>query len=204
MLDGEKVKQYKEIPGFFGYRVGNDGSVWTRRKKGGNNPTFGRLNENWKLMKIHYNSDGYCAVNLDRNGRNHRCLVHRLVLEVFIGPCPRGMEACHYPDADKTNNHLENLRWDTHKENAKDRYRDRLPIIDKCCRRCGKIKLLDEFCKDKRSVDGHGQRCRRCCTQVETDRLRRDPQARAKRRIYNRLYMRKWKKKGREVGVGSS
>jgi len=46
-------------------------------------------------------------------------LVHRLVLEAFVGPCPDGMEACHL-DSDKTNNRVSNLRWDTHLENMRD------------------------------------------------------------------------------------
>jgi len=45
--------------------------------------------------------------------------VHRLVLEAFIGPCPDGMECCHY-DGDPSNNCIENLRWDTRKENIRD------------------------------------------------------------------------------------
>lgn len=54
-------------------------------------------------------------------GKNHR--VCRLVLEAFVGPCPFGMESCHFPDRDTTNNRLENLRWDTRRANAMDRDR---------------------------------------------------------------------------------
>ena len=46
--------------------------------------------------------------------------MHRLVLAAFIGPCPEGMEACHFPDSDPNNNNLGNLRWDTRKENIHD------------------------------------------------------------------------------------
>ncbi len=47
-------------------------------------------------------------------------LVHRLILEAFVGPCPRGKESCHFPDRNPTNNRLENLRWDTHAANGRD------------------------------------------------------------------------------------
>jgi len=47
-------------------------------------------------------------------------LVHRLVLEAFVGPCPDGME-CRHLDSDPLNNHVGNLRWGTPKENADDR-----------------------------------------------------------------------------------
>lgn len=49
--------------------------------------------------------------------------VHRLVLLAFVGPCPPGMQGCHHDD-DSSNNHLENLRWDTQKANAADAIRN--------------------------------------------------------------------------------
>ena len=47
--------------------------------------------------------------------------VHRLVLEAFVGPCPEGLEACHSPDRDRTNNRLSNLRWGTREDNEADK-----------------------------------------------------------------------------------
>lgn len=52
-----------------------------------------------------------------------RVAVHTLVLEAFVGPRPAGMQACHWDD-DGDNNHLSNLRWDTHKGNSADRERN--------------------------------------------------------------------------------
>jgi hypothetical protein len=49
-------------------------------------------------------------------------LVHKLVLETFIGPCPPDHEAAHFPDRDVTNNRLTNLRWATKQENYADRH----------------------------------------------------------------------------------
>lgn len=48
--------------------------------------------------------------------------VHRIVLEAFVGPCPPGMQCCHW-DGDTSNNRVENLRWDTPKNNQADRER---------------------------------------------------------------------------------
>ncbi len=46
-----------------------------------------------------------------------RCLsIHKLVLVVFVGPPPPGMEARHL-DGDGHNNHLWNLRWGTKSQN---------------------------------------------------------------------------------------
>ena len=43
--------------------------------------------------------------------------VHSLVLETFIGPRPKGMECCHFPDRDPWNNCLDNIHWGTPSEN---------------------------------------------------------------------------------------
>jgi len=59
---------------------------------------------------------GHLFVDISAGGRVSRKWVHRLVLEAFVGPCPAGTECCH-GDGDPTNNHVENLRWDTHATN---------------------------------------------------------------------------------------
>ncbi len=46
--------------------------------------------------------------------------VHRLVLETFIGPCPKGMQARHL-DNNPSNNNLDNLQWATVSVNQMDR-----------------------------------------------------------------------------------
>ncbi len=48
-------------------------------------------------------------------------MVHRLVLEAFVGPCPEGKECRHFPDRTRTNNRLENLSWGSHRRNCKDK-----------------------------------------------------------------------------------
>lgn len=62
----------------------------------------------------------YLPLWKDDKGKNFK--IHRLVLQAFIGPCPKGMEGCHN-DGDPENNKLDNLRWDTHKNNHQDRLR---------------------------------------------------------------------------------
>lgn len=75
------------------------------------------------VLKTPKTSDGYTAVCIRyKNGKPRNIKVHVLVLRAFIGPCPPGMECCH-EDGDRTNNRLENLRWDTDKANMADRTR---------------------------------------------------------------------------------
>jgi hypothetical protein len=103
--------EYRDIAGFPGYRVGDDGSVWSCRKRGFG---FGKLDlTSWHEVKGRPGTKKYLLVSLCRDRKSHTKLVHRLVLEAFVGPCPKGMEACHGPVNDRTCNRLSNLRWDT-------------------------------------------------------------------------------------------
>ena len=112
--------EYRDIENFPGYRVGNDGSVWSRWRRVSNQTIQGNT---WKRLSPSPDSRGRLQVLLCKGGRPYTRKVHRLVLEAFIGPCPEGMEACHDPDRTITNNHLHNLRWDTHKGNCADKKR---------------------------------------------------------------------------------
>lgn len=67
--------------------------------------------------KAHYTfgsstDTGYKVVYI--NGKRYR--VHRLVLETFIGECPKGFE-CDHKDRNRSNNRVENLRWVSHIDN---------------------------------------------------------------------------------------
>ena len=87
----------------------------------------------------------YAVVGLCHPGEPTRLyLVNRLVLEAFVGPCPGGMESCHW-DGDGLNNHLSNLRWDTHKANHKDTVRQGRfkPVIPRRGERHPNSKLTD-------------------------------------------------------------
>lgn len=53
------------------------------------------------------------------SGEAEAFATHRLVLAAFVGPCPEGMEGCHW-DGNPFNNRLDNLRWDTRKANIAD------------------------------------------------------------------------------------
>lgn len=110
-----------------GYCVDNEGNVWTRRSKRIVRDNKGRivrsipiLSDTWKKMKQNISSRGYHLICLWSNKKMKTCLVHRLVLLAFIGPCPQGME-CRHLDGNKDNNNLDNLRWGTCDENVQDR-----------------------------------------------------------------------------------
>ena len=117
MARPSKKIEYRSLPGYSGYRVGSDGSVWTRK-----NARWG-LRDEYKLMRPSpCNESGHLFVHLvSDDGKRRQFLVHRLVLEAFVGPCPPGMQACHSPGRSPSNNNLANLRWDTFSNNQLDR-----------------------------------------------------------------------------------
>ncbi len=57
-------------------------------------------------------SSGYHQVALHGGNGNRLVHVHTLVLTVFVGPRPDGME-CRHLDGSRTNNHVTNLAWGT-------------------------------------------------------------------------------------------
>lgn len=69
-----------------------------------------------RMLWLHYDDNGYRRVTVTGKSR----LLHRIVLEAFVGPCPEGMECCHN-NGDRSDCRPENLRWGTHKENSQDR-----------------------------------------------------------------------------------
>lgn len=109
--------RYKRLKNFPGYAVGDDGTVISclSRKQDGK----------WRRMKPHLTDFGHHEICLSYGPKGNRkqkqVLVHRLVLETFVGPCPPGMECRHFPDRNPINNRVENLSWGTHITNVWDR-----------------------------------------------------------------------------------
>lgn len=64
----------------------------------------------------------YRKVGLYLDGKLSNRLVHRLVLEEFVGPAPEGHESAH-GDGIGHHNHLSNLSWKTKKANNADKLR---------------------------------------------------------------------------------
>lgn len=88
-------------------QVNRGGAMCQRRLKG-------------RLLKCKPIAGGYRILNLSQQGTDNHRLVHRLVLEAFVGACPEGMECCH-GDSNRAKNALSNLRWDTHQANCLER-----------------------------------------------------------------------------------
>lgn len=93
---------WKDIPGYVGlYKVSNYGRVKSIKKQ--------------LVLKICGSGNRYKTVALC-NGMRKTFRLHRLVAAAFI-PNPDNKPCIDHIDGDRTNNHADNLRWVTVKEN---------------------------------------------------------------------------------------
>src|SRR5882762_11974327 len=107
------IEQWRVHPYWFNYEISDHGRV--RRLTAQSGTKVGRIRKPVLIKK-------YLALTLKRNGEQRTRHIHLLVLEAFIGFCPKGKQARHL-DGDNLNNKLSNLRWGTPKENGEDRVR---------------------------------------------------------------------------------
>lgn len=120
MSEGTRVERWLPVIGFKGfYEVSDHGRVRSVDRV---------ITDRWGRTRRHrgrvralvpHPEDGHLQVGLKVNGVETLKKVHRLVLEAFTGPCPPGHEGCHGVGG-VGDNHLTNLRWDTHIENMLD------------------------------------------------------------------------------------
>lgn len=141
---------YRSIDGFPGYRVGDDGSIWSCWKKNGRGRPY-VLSADWRRLKPDVRRFGHQYITLSRQGATVRRQVHQIVLEAFVGPAPDGLEGCH-DDGNASNNALGNLRWDTHQANMLDRSRH-----GRCVREGhGRAKMTEETVRELRELRTYG------------------------------------------------
>jgi len=119
----EQVEVWRDVPGFPNYQVSDQGRVRSRLRRGRPPKDSTRQRQHPPtLLKPRTTRLGYATVAMNGSDGVFGRLVHRLVLEAFVGPCPEGQQCCHY-DGDKLNNRLSNFRWGTPLENAADSIR---------------------------------------------------------------------------------
>lgn len=93
----------KDVVGFEGlYAVTSCGRVWSYRKN--------------IFLSPFKNNVGYLVVNLKKDGKSYKKLVHRVVAEAYIEN-PDNLPQVNHKDENKENNCLTNLEWCTAKYN---------------------------------------------------------------------------------------
>lgn len=102
----EKTDDARPYPVHSGYTVYRDG----------------RIRGPWgKILRPFPDSRGYLRINIWSNGRWKQVSVHRVVCETFHGPKPSPKHGAGHGDGNNRNNHADNLRWVTQKENEDDK-----------------------------------------------------------------------------------
>lgn len=121
----------KEITGFDGYFITEDGRVWSQKQKW--IARHGHFKPSNKWLKPIFCGRGYKNVFLWKEKVGIRKRIHRLVAVAFI-PNPNNFKEVNHKNGDKGDNRVENLEWCSHKDNIRHAHRTGLcnvkPKID--------------------------------------------------------------------------
>lgn len=113
------MENWKKIPDLEDfYEISDLGNIRSIQREGVT--LYGKRLYGGKTLKPLIHSTGYPCVNLTKKGYRKQFFIHRLVLEAFVGKCPKNMEACHLNGV-RSDARLVNLRWDTRSNNALDK-----------------------------------------------------------------------------------
>ena len=105
------MEEWKDIKNYEGlYQISSLGRVKSLPKERNN----GINNE--IILKQCTDKKGYKRVNLYKNKKSTRVLVHRLVAEAFLNN-PNNYPLINHKDENPSNNKVENLEWCTYKYN---------------------------------------------------------------------------------------
>ena len=110
---------WKDIVGFDGYQISNEGRV---RSHGKVTYTERHGARHWKDRIIKQKvsrRDGRARVCLWANGREHTILVHRLQAEAFLGKPEDPKMTVNHKDGNPLNNVVDNLEWISREDNIR-------------------------------------------------------------------------------------
>lgn len=174
------MERWEPIEGSRWFAISDTGRIWNMR-----------FNEEQKLRL----QNGYPAWTYHSAERRVKTVyVHRLVAYAFLGEPDGKREVCHNNGV-KTDNRVENLRWDTHKANQEDMVKHghtrlgtgKVPPprvngageTEYCCTGCGEWFTAEGFYRAKRRSSGIQAACKNC-TKEMLQRWRRENPERAR------------------------
>ena len=98
------MEQWKNIEGYEGiYLISSEGRIFSVQSN--------------RTLKTSINNSGYGRVELFKERKMARRLMHRLVAQAFI-PNPENFPIINHKDENPSNNRVENLEWCTHAYNT--------------------------------------------------------------------------------------
>ena len=73
----------------------------------------------WVNLKSGKHPSKYGVISPSENGKSSNKTIHRLVAQAFL-PNPNDLPVVMHKDDNPSNNHINNLRWGTYKDNTQD------------------------------------------------------------------------------------
>jgi hypothetical protein len=150
---------WKDIPDYEGlYQASNLGRIKSLERIAKNNH---KIKE--KILKPQNNKNGYLSVNLYKNNKMKRKLIHRLVALTFIKNVNNYLYINH-KDKNKNNNCLKNLEWCTQSYNVIYSKGRKINQYDK---NNNFIKTWDSIADVKRILNIDNSLIVRCCKGIK-------------------------------------
>lgn len=159
-LRGEEI--WRWVVGAEGYyQVSDWGRVRSveRKSRQWNGSCFCLRTIKQRILRPDSNQGKY-FVTLHKDGVGETVGVAELVLTAFVCPRPEGLEVCHFPDINRANNRVENIRWDTSKANQCDKKVHGTTTLGKVVNpgeENGGAKLTDEKVREIRQLFATGR-----------------------------------------------
>ena len=166
MSDGT-AEEWRGVVGCGSYEVSSEGRMRSSRRS----PR--------RPLSVWVNRDGYLVTwVINDEGRRLLRLVHRLVAEAFLGPCPDGHEVRHLDD-NRVNDRLSNLAYGTSRDNRLDSVRNGTHA-NAAKTHCAQGHPYDAVNTYRPPGDSTRRYCRACVKAVSAARYRRKKAARQK------------------------
>ena len=104
------MEVWKDIKGYEGYQVSNEGRIRTHNKTTYTSKHGIRHWQN-RVLSQKTAKDKAMRVELWKDGKSKTVLVHRIVALTFLGEPPEPNMTVNHIDGNRKNNHVENLEW---------------------------------------------------------------------------------------------
>ena len=115
-MDSLPNEEWRDVVGYAdAYQVSNFGRVRSKDRVV-ISTYYKNRHERGRVLRQSHDKDGYLTFNAKWNGRSQRLKSHREVAKAFI-PNQNNLPSIDHVDGRRDNNHIDNLRWCTNRQN---------------------------------------------------------------------------------------